>query len=48
MSKQPTDPGARTWFALGCAWAFLIMIVVLVVAVLLVMWRLGLIGPADS
>jgi hypothetical protein len=48
MTKQPNNPRPRTWFALGCAWAFLIMIVLLVVAVLLAMWWAGLIGPADS
>jgi hypothetical protein len=45
MAKEPTDPRARTWFALGCAWAFLIVIVLGVIAFLLVWWRLGFIGP---
>jgi hypothetical protein len=48
MTKQPSNPAARTWFALGCAWTLLIVIVLAVAAVLLVMWRIGLIGPADA
>jgi hypothetical protein len=47
MPQEPTRPGARTWFALGCSWALLIVIVLIVLAFLLVLWWLGFIGPTD-
>jgi len=41
------DRRGETKFLLGCAWAAMIAVVVLTLAFLWVLWRLGFIGNLD-